>query len=52
MVLNVKPKRCRLKGCEAWFIPRIRTQLYCTQNHKNRAAQRRLRQRAKIGSGK
>lgn len=41
----MKPRRCKVDS--KWFVPRVRTQRYCSLTCKNRAAQKRLRQRAK-----
>lgn len=45
---NKPRKRTCLCGCEKKFYPKVEWQLYISLLHKNRAAQKRLRERAKV----
>jgi hypothetical protein len=44
-----KKKLCEAEGCGRKFWPKVPWQVYHSQACKNREAQRRLRERAKLG---
>lgn len=46
----MRPRRCKLVTCKKWFVPKNERQRYCKYQHKNRANQWRIRQRAKNGT--